>query len=183
MKKKNNDTAVCHSAGQNDEYVCSEYLLQGGHGSHDLNSHIIELEPEFLESIYHEEAIDTQSHSVNDMVETSKDKGHTTKQLQFPLGYVSDTHLIAAVAEKPNVLGFQDLKDSSNHSVVEDDVSISKMSPQLLAENYTTTSDCTFGYFDDTIPRCSTSQEMKDASQTAPNLEKTCHILCMQQMN
>ena len=95
-----------------------------------MNSHIIELEPEFLESIYLEEAIDTRSRSVNNMVEASKDKGHATKQLQFPLGYVSDTHLIAAVAEKPNVLGFQDLKDSSNPSVVEDDVSISKMSPQ-----------------------------------------------------
>ena len=145
-----NASAVCHSAGQNDEYVRSEYLLQGGHGSHDLNSHIIELEPEFLESIYLEEAIDTQSHSVNDMVEASKDKGHTTKELQFPLGYVSDTHLLASVVENPNVLGLQDFEDSSNHSVVEDNVSISKMSPQLLAENYSTTSDSTFGYFDNT---------------------------------
>ena len=143
-----NDTAVCHSAGQNDEYVRSEYQLQGGHGSLDLNSHIVELEPEFLSSIYHEEAVDPQSHSV--IVETSKDEGHTTKELQFPLGYVSDTHLFASVVENPNVLALQDLEDTSNHSVVEDDVSIRKMSPQLLAENCSTTSDCTFGYFDDT---------------------------------
>ena len=141
-----NATAVCHSAGQNDEYVRSEYLLQGGHGYHDLNSHIIELEPE----LNLEEAIDTQSHSVNDMVEASKDKGNTTKELRFSLSYVSDTHLLASVAENPNVLGVQDFEDSSNHNVVEDDVSISKMSPQLLAENYTTTSDSTFGYFDNT---------------------------------
>ena len=145
-----NDTAVCHSAGQNDEYVHNEYLLQGGYGSHDLNTHIIELEPEFLESMYLEEAIDTQSHSVNDMVETSKDKGYTTKELQFSLGHVSDTHLIASVVQEPNVLGLQSLENSSNHSVVEDEVSINKMSPQVLSKNYTTTSDSTFGYFDDT---------------------------------
>ena len=144
----NNDTAVCHSAGQNDGYVRSEYQLQGGHGFLDLTSHIVELEPEFLSSMYHEEAVDPQSHSV--IVETSKDEGHTTKELQFPLGYVSDTHLLASVVEKPNVLGLQDLEDSSNHSVVKDDVSISKLSPQLFSENYSTTSDCTFGYLDDT---------------------------------
>ena len=143
-----NDTAVCHSAGQNDEYVRGKYQLQAGHGSLDLNNHIVELEPEFLSSMYHEEAVDPQSHSVNDMVEASKDEGH---ELQFSLGYVSDTHLSAPVVENPNVLGLQDLEDSSNHSAVEDDVSISKMSPQLFSENYSTiTSDCTFGYFDDT---------------------------------
>ena len=38
-----NDTAVCHSGEQNDESVHSEYLLQGSHGSPDLNSHIVEL--------------------------------------------------------------------------------------------------------------------------------------------
>ena len=138
------DTALCHSAGQNDEYVRSEYQLHGGHGSLGLNSHIVELESEFLSSVYHEEAVDPQSHSVNDMVEASKGEALATKELQFSLGYVSDTHLIASVVENPNVLGLQDLEDSSNHSVVEDDVSTSKMSPQVLSENYT------FGYFDDT---------------------------------
>ena len=142
-----NDTAVCRSTGQNDEYVCDKYQLQGSHGSLGLNSHIVELEPEFLSSMYHEEAVDPQSHSV--IVETSKDEGHTNKELQFPLGYVSDTHLLASVVENPNVLGLQDLEDSS-HSIVEDDVSISKLSPQLFLENYNTTSDCTFGYLDNT---------------------------------
>ena len=47
-----NDTAVCHSGEQDDEYVHSEYLLQGSHGSRDLNSHVVELEPEFLQSMH-----------------------------------------------------------------------------------------------------------------------------------
>ena len=153
-----NATAVCHSAGQYDEYVHSEYLLQGGHGSLDVNTHYVEMEPDIHESVYLEEAIDPQSHSV--IVEASKDEGHATKELQFSLGHVSDTHLLASVVENPNVLGLQDLEDSSNCSVVEDDVSISKMSPQLFPEDYSTTSDCTFGYFDNTTHSVSRVQHL-----------------------
>ena len=137
-----NDTAVCHSGEQNDGYVRSEYLLQGSHDSPDMNSHIVELEPEFLQSMYLEKAVDQQSHSVSDMVEASKDKEHTTKDQQSSLGYLSDTHLLASVEEKPDVVGLQGLEDSPNHSVVEDDLSIGKMSPQLFSENCNATSDC-----------------------------------------
>ena len=138
------------SAGQNDEYVRGKYQLQGSHGSFDLSSQVVELEPEFLSSMYLKEAVDPQSHSVNDMVEASKDEALATKELQFFLEHVSDTHHLASVVENPNVLGLQSLEDSSDQRVVEEDVSISKMSPQLFSEDYSTTSDCTFGYFDDT---------------------------------
>ena len=87
---------------------------------------------------------------MNHMVEASKDNGHTSKELQSSLGYVSDTHFLTSVVEKPNVLDLQGLEDTSNHNVVEDDLSIGKMSPHLFSENYSATSDCTFGYFDDT---------------------------------
>ena len=98
-----NDTAVYHSGEQNDEYVRSEYLLQGSHGSPDMNSHIVELEPEIIQSMYLEEAVDQQSHSVNDMVEASK-------ELQFSSSYLSGTHFLASVLENPNVLDLRVLK-------------------------------------------------------------------------
>ena len=148
-----NDTAVYHSGEQNDEYVRSEYLLQGSHGSPDMNSHIVELEPEFLQSVYLEEAVDQQSHSVNDMVEAAK-------ELQFSSSYLSDTHFLASVLEKPNVFELQGLEDSSNHSVVKDDLSIGKMSPQLFSEDYRATSDSTFGYFDNTTHSVSQVQHL-----------------------
>ena len=85
---------------------------------------------------------------MNHMVEASKDNGHTSKELQSSLGYVSDTHFLTSVVEKPNVLDLQGLEDTSNHNVVEDDLSIGKMSPHLFSENYSATSDSTFGYFD-----------------------------------
>ena len=173
-------TGACNSAGQSSGYVNS--LLQAGHGSPDMNSHIVELEPEFLQSMYLEEAVDQKSHSVNDMVEASKDNGHTTKDLQSSLGYVSDTHLLASVEEKPNVLDLQGLEDSSNHSVVEDDLNIGKMSPQLFSENYCATSDCTF---DNTTHSVSQVQHLSvnrgyitDCSKSGEYIPHT-----MQQMN
>ena len=173
-----NDTGVYHSGEQNDEYVCSEYLLQGSHGSPDMNSHIVELEPEFLQSMYLEEAVDQQSHSVSDMVEASK-------ELQFSSSYLSDTHLLSSVLDKPNIVDLQGLEDSSNHSVVEDDLSIGKMSPQLFSENCCATSDSTFGYFDNTTHSVSQVQHLSvnrgyitDCSKSGEDIPHT-----MQQMN
>ena len=169
-------TGACKSAEQSGGYVNS--LLQAGHGSPDMNSHIVELEPEFLQSMYLEKAVDQKSHSVNDMVEASK-------ELQFSLGYVSDTHLLASVLENPNVLDLQGLEDSSNHSVVADDLSIGKMSPQLFSENCCATSDSTFGYFDNTTHSVSQVQHLSvnrgyitDCSKSGEEIPHT-----MQQMN
>ena len=176
-----NDTAVYHPGEQNDEYVRSEYILQAGHGSPD----IVELEPEFLRSMYLEEAVNQQSHSVSNMVEASKDKEHTTRDLQSPLGFVSDTHLLASVLEKPNVVDLQGLEDSSNHSVVEDDLSIGKMSPQLFSENYRATSDCTFGYFDNTTHSVSRVQHLSVNRGYITDCSKSGEYIphSMQQMN
>ena len=68
-------TAACNSAGHNGKYVHSNILLQSSHVSPDLNSHSVESDSEFLQSIcleMAEEVNDQQPHSV--MSETSKDE-------------------------------------------------------------------------------------------------------------
>ena len=172
-------TGACNSAGQNGGYVHSS------HESPDLNWHTVnsELESEFLQSTcleVAEEVTDLQPHSV--LLEASKDKEQTTRDLQSSLGYVSDTHLLASVLEKPNVLDLQGLEDSSNHSVVEDDLSIGKMSPHSFSENYRATSDSTF---DNTTHSVSQVQHLSvnrgyitDCSKSGEYIPHT-----MQQMN
>ena len=76
------------AAGHNGEYVHSNFLLQGTHVSPDLNSHSVESDSEFLQSIcleVTEEVNDQQPHSV--MSETSKDE---EKEQQSPSSYVAD---------------------------------------------------------------------------------------------
>ena len=112
-----------------------------------VSDHIGELESEFLPSMCWEEAADP--HPITSMVEA---EGHYTpaeKSWSSP-GCLPNTHLLSSIEEKPDSDGLQSPGSSSKYFGMEDDLSMISSS-----EHYSTTSDSTFGYFNNTFQNSS----------------------------
>ena len=147
-----NNTAVSNSAGQSSKYIRSEDLLSD---SQDLNSQIVEMES--IHSIHLEETADSQP--IASMVES---EGYYTpaQESQSSSGYLPNTKLLSSIEEEPDSIGLQTPESSSKYFGVE---SISMIS----SEHYSTTTDSTFGYFDNTVQNFSSPFKLQHPSTSS----------------
>ena len=155
-----NNSTVELSSGDHDDTaqsIHSEELLEASYGSLDFNSRAVNLESEFLSSMSQEEAADPQP--IASMVES---EGYYTpaQESQSSSGYLPNTKLLSSIEEEPDSIGLQTPESSSKYFGVE---SISMIS----SEHYSTTTDSTFGYFDNTIQNFSSPFKLQHPSTSS----------------
>ena len=144
------DTAACNSAGKNSECVHSEELMEVSYGSLHFN-HNDELES----SMY----LDPQP--ITSIVEAEGYYTPAEKSRSSP-GYLPNTHLLSSIEEKPDLLGLQSPGSSSKYFGIEDDLSMISSS-----EHYSTTTDNTFGYFNNTFQNFSSPFKVQHLSTSS----------------
>lgn len=152
------DTAACNFAGKNSESIHSEELLEASYGFLDFNSHAVNLESEFLSSMSQEETADPQP-----IASMGESEGYYTPahESQSSSGYLPNTQLLSSIEEEPDSIDLQTPESSSKYFGVE---SISMMSS---SEHYSTTTDSTFGYFDNTFQNFSSPFKVQHPSTSS----------------
>ena len=119
---------------QSNGYIHSEH---GPLCTFDENSHIVELDSEFLPTVFPEEAAVLQP--IPAMMEPEE------SYVQSSSGCLSDTHVLASVEENPDSLGLQNPDSSSIYIGAEDELSLTMMSSSEQMQHLSTSS----GYIKD----------------------------------
>ena len=118
----NSELGVCNDmpghafVEQSNGYIHSEH---GPLCTFDENSHIVELDSEFLPTMFPEEAAVLQP--IPAMMEPEE------SYVQSSFGCLSDTHVLASVEENPDSLGHQNPDSSSIYIGAEDELSLTSL--------------------------------------------------------